>query len=123
MPEGFDSIVGEKGIRLSGGQRQRSPSARAILKNAPILILDGRRSALDSESGAAGAGGARHADARAHDHRDRAPPVHHQGAPTASSIFDAGPHRQRSAPASLLAADGTYARLHRIQFARRREGG
>ena len=116
LPQGFDTMIGENGARLSGGQRQRIAIARAILKDAPILILDEATSALDSESERAVQEAletlmrGRTTLVIAHrlstvEHADRIV-VLAQG-----RIAEIGSH------AELLAAGGLYASLHRLQFA------
>jgi subfamily B ATP-binding cassette protein MsbA len=115
LPEGIDSMIGDNGNRLSGGQRQRLAIARAIYKDAPILILDEATSALDSESERqvqdaldrlmAG----RTTLVIAHrlstiEHADRIVVLEH------GQIVESGPH------ADLIKKDGLYANLYRIQF-------
>ncbi|MBI3561386.1 MAG: lipid A export permease/ATP-binding protein MsbA [Gammaproteobacteria bacterium] len=115
LPAGFDTIVGENGVLLSGGQRQRLAIARAILKNAPILILDEATSALDTES-------ERHIQAALEElMKNRTSLIIAHRLSTIEKvdsivvlqegkIIEQGNHRQ------LLAANGAYARLHKLQF-------
>ncbi len=115
MPEGFDTMIGEHGARLSGGQRQRIAIARAILKDAPILILDEATSALDSESERQVQEAlevlmqGRTTLVIAHrlstiERADRIVVLAH------GRIVEVGSHAQ------LLTQNGTYAQLYRLQF-------
>ncbi len=116
MPQGFDTLIGENGVRLSGGQRQRLAIARALLKNAPILLLDEATSALDSES-------ERHVqEALETLMRGRTTIVIAHRLSTVERadrivVLQRGKIVETGNHAQLMARDGLYAKLYRIQFA------
>lgn len=120
LPGGYDAIVGEQGVKLSGGQRQRISIARAILKNAPILILDEATSALDSESEKE----VQNALDNLMVGRTTFVIAHRLSTIRAADMIvtlvdgcvaEVGSHE------ALLAAEGAYARLYYLQFAGQKE--
>ncbi|GAB1367796.1 lipid A export permease/ATP-binding protein MsbA [Azonexus hydrophilus] len=116
LPAGYDTLVGENGVLLSGGQRQRLAIARAILKNAPLLILDEATSALDTES-------ERHIQAAletATAHRTTLVIAHRLSTIEKADlilVMDGGRIIERGRHSDLLAQNGAYAHLHSLQFA------
>lgn len=116
LPEGFNTMIGENGVKLSGGQRQRLAIARAILKDAPILILDEATSALDTES-------ERHVQAALDElmkGRSTLVIAHRLSTVERADRIVALAHGQKQEEgthAELLAHDGLYARLYRMQKA------
>lgn len=115
MPQGYDTLVGENGVLLSGGQRQRLAIARALLKNAPLLILDEATSALDTES-------ERHIQGaldRVMTNRTTLVIAHRLTTIEKADlilVMDQGQIVERGTHDQLLAKNGHYARLHARQF-------
>ena len=116
LPQGYDTIIGERGVKLSGGQRQRLSIARAMLKDAPILLLDEATSALDAESER------QVQDALRRLMRGRTTLVIAHRLSTVEQadrihVLEGGRLAESGTHRSLLAEEGVYARLHAVQFA------
>lgn len=115
QPEGYETMVGEQGIKLSGGQRQRLAIARAVLKNAPILLLDEATSALDVES-------ERQVQAALNElmHGRTTVVVAHRLSTVVDAdliyVIDEGRVAEKGTHGELLARGGVYARLYALQL-------
>jgi len=115
LPEGFETALGERGVTLSGGQRQRIAIARAILRDAPLLLLDEATSSLDAESETL----VQTALEELMRHRTTLVIAHRLATVLSCDrilVLDQGRIVEQGTHASLVAANGLYARLARLQF-------
>lgn len=120
LPQGYDSFLGERGVRLSGGQRQRLAIARAMLKNAPILLLDEATSALDAESERMVQAALDSAMQRTNGKRRTTLIIAHRLATVQKAdrivVLEQGQIVEQGTHATLVAANGVYAKLAALQF-------
>ena len=115
QPLGYDTVIGDRGLKLSGGQRQRIAIARALLKNAPILILDEATSHLDTESEML----VQKALANLMEHRTVIVIAHRLSTIRRADkivVLDKGRIRETGTHQELVSGGGIYRRLHELQF-------